>query len=209
MIVGDAILCYILYIKGVANPMLITHEREKLIDVIIFFSKRTKYCGLTKLFKLLYFLDFIHFRETGRSVTGLDYYAWEKGPVPRDLFFEIKKSCKNDLKKSVFISEPSEDESKRLTTIKSRREFDERFFNKREKRILEELADIFREAKSDDMVEVTHLKDLPWDKTKKDKGMNAKIDYLLSLDNSSKRQLSIEEIKIRMEEMSETWRTLK
>ncbi|MFC1858011.1 Panacea domain-containing protein [Thermodesulfobacteriota bacterium] len=39
--------------------------------------------------KLLYFLDFIHFKHTGKSVTGLDYYAWQMGPVPRDLYEEI------------------------------------------------------------------------------------------------------------------------
>jgi hypothetical protein len=27
-------------------------------------------------------VDFTHFRETGRSVTGLDYQAWKMGPVP-------------------------------------------------------------------------------------------------------------------------------
>jgi len=40
--------------------------------------------GKTKLFKLLYLLDFHHFRETGRSVTGLEYRAWKHGPVPFD-----------------------------------------------------------------------------------------------------------------------------
>ncbi|MCK4554722.1 DUF4065 domain-containing protein [Candidatus Parcubacteria bacterium] len=29
--------------------------------------------------KLLYNLDYTHFKETGKSVTGLDYYAWEIG----------------------------------------------------------------------------------------------------------------------------------
>src|SRR3989344_7847794 len=62
--------------------MLITHEREKLLNAIIYFAAHTLHCGKTKLFKLLCLLDFEHFRLTGRSVTGLKYYAWEKGPVP-------------------------------------------------------------------------------------------------------------------------------
>jgi hypothetical protein len=52
--------------------MLITHERDKLINAIIFFAKNTRFLGKTKLCKLLYFLDFEHFKETGRPVTGLD-----------------------------------------------------------------------------------------------------------------------------------------
>jgi uncharacterized phage-associated protein len=69
--------------------MLVEHSREKLINSIIYFLKNTKNCGKTKLFKLLYYLDFMHFRETGRSVTGLDYYAWDFGPVPKKLYDEI------------------------------------------------------------------------------------------------------------------------
>lgn len=70
--------------------MLINHNREKLLNAIIYFLKNTKYCGLTKLCKLLYYLDFMHFRETGRAVTGLDYFAWDFGPVPQTLYFELK-----------------------------------------------------------------------------------------------------------------------
>lgn len=60
--------------------MLITHEREKLINAIIFFANHTKHLGKIKLFKLLYLLDFEHFRQTGQNVTGLDYRAWKFGP---------------------------------------------------------------------------------------------------------------------------------
>ena len=51
---------------------------------------KTRKCGKVKLFKLLYFLDFEHFKATGRSVTGLDYFAWQMGPVPAALFDEIE-----------------------------------------------------------------------------------------------------------------------
>jgi len=64
--------------------MLISRDREKLVNAIVFFAGNTRYCGKTKLFKLLYLLDFHHFRETGRSVTGLEYRAWKHGPVPFD-----------------------------------------------------------------------------------------------------------------------------
>ena len=48
--------------------MLISRDREKLVNAIVFFADNTRYCGKTKLFKLLYLLDLHHFRETGRSV---------------------------------------------------------------------------------------------------------------------------------------------
>lgn len=51
--------------------MFVSSTREKLINAIVFFAANTRHCGKVKLFKLLYLLDFAHFRETGRSVTGL------------------------------------------------------------------------------------------------------------------------------------------
>ena len=68
--------------------MLISRNREKLINAIVYFASNTRHCGKVKLFKLLYLLDFTHFRETGRNVTGLDYQAWKMGPVPLDLMQE-------------------------------------------------------------------------------------------------------------------------
>src|SRR5947209_11343888 len=70
--------------------MIITHDREKLLNALAYFIENTSWYGKTKLYKLLYFLDFEHFKETGRSVTGLDYFAWEMGPVPAALQNEIE-----------------------------------------------------------------------------------------------------------------------
>ena len=84
------------------QPILMDFSREKLINAIVFFLKTTKFCGKIKLFKLLYFLDFLHFKQTAMPVTGLRYYAWEMGPVPRDLFFELNNPGE-DLAKCVYI----------------------------------------------------------------------------------------------------------
>ena len=68
--------------------MIVLHDREKLVNAIIFFAENTKFCGKIKLIKLLYLLDFSHFRATGLSVTGLEYHAWKLGPVPIDVYQE-------------------------------------------------------------------------------------------------------------------------
>jgi hypothetical protein len=67
------------------KPVLISRNRQKLIQAAVYFASRTEGCGKVKLFKLLYLLDFAHFRETGQSVTGLDYVAWKLGPVPIEM----------------------------------------------------------------------------------------------------------------------------
>jgi len=44
-----------------------------------------------KLFKLLYFLDFVHFKNYGTTVTGMEYSAWKMGPVPESFIMNLSK----------------------------------------------------------------------------------------------------------------------
>jgi uncharacterized phage-associated protein len=183
--------------------MIITHSREKLINAIIYFAKNTKFCGKIKLMKLLYFLDFRHFKETGKSVTGLEYYAWEKGPVPKELFEELD-DLKSDLKAAINVIRSDKTS---LQQIVPKRSFDDTYFSNREKRLLEELSYVFENAKAEEMVEVSHLENEPWHRTLTQKGQWQKIDYLLAIDNKAE-SLSNEEAQERKEEIEETRRAL-
>ena len=177
--------------------MIITRHREKLINTIIYFAKQTKHCGKTKLLKLLYFLDFYHFKQTAKSVTGLEYFAWEQGPVPKELFEELSGNMKVDLKDAISLAS-TEDFQK----IVPKKKFNEDYFTNREKKLLKDLSDVFRDAKAEEMVEVSHLRNEPWDKTLKEKGPRQKIDYMLSIDDEE-NSLSYNEAKERMEEITE------
>lgn len=174
--------------------MLIKHDREKLLNAIIFLVNQTKNCGKTKLFKLLYYLDFMHFRETGRSVTGMDYFAWDFGPVPQDLFFELTHPSSSSYIKEYIKVIGNEKDFTKLIPLKK---FDEMYFTKRELKLLEQIAFIFKDATTDQIVEAVHLPNHPWDRTIKEKGEKKKIDYLLAID-SSKGSLSMEEVEERI-----------
>ena len=141
--------------------MLQDHSREKLLNAVIFFATNTKFCGKTKLYKLLYFLDFAHYMQVGRSVTGLSYYAWPKGPVPVDLHNEIDEPP-DDMLASMDISTRQTWNGHEMLEITPHHEFDVTHFSKRELRLLEELASEFRDSYAKDMVEAAHLENLPW-----------------------------------------------
>ena len=176
--------------------MLIDHSKEKLYNAIIYFLKNTRYCGKTKLFKLLYYLDFLHFRETGKSVTNLDYYAYPFGPYPTDLGNEIFHPSEES---RPYISIEKKEDNGDFTPIKTKKKFDDLYFSKRELRLLKDIAFIFKEVEAKKIVEVSHLPNEPWDKTIKTKGEREKIDYCLAVDNTSK-SLQIEEIIERLRE---------
>jgi len=183
------------------TKMIVTYHREKLINAIIYFAIHTKYCGKTKLLKLLYFLDFTHFKQTGRSVTGLDYFAWEMGPVPRDLFEELTGKMKPDMSASIHDLPAGEG----FQQVRPKKKFDNRYFSKKEIKLLENLAFIFQDAKADTMVESSHLKNEPWDRTLKEKGEFKKIDYMLAID-SDIVSLPYKEANERVEERSEMYK---
>ncbi|MBC8432073.1 MAG: SocA family protein [Desulfobacterales bacterium] len=189
-------------LADIINVMIITHHREKLINAIIYFANHTKYCGKTKLLKLLYFLDFFHFKQAGKSVTGLYYYAWEMGPVPKDLFEELSGNMKPDMKSAI-----NELPGEGFQQIRPKKKFDSRCFSNKEMKLLDDISFIFKDAKADNMVESTHLKNEPWDKTLREKGEFQKIDYMLAVD-SELISLPYDEAKERMEERSEMYKIL-
>lgn len=143
--------------------MLISHDREKLINAVVYFSKNTSMCGIVKLFKLLYFLDFEHYKQTGRSVTGLDYYAWKMGPVPEDLYEELPVPEPDLAEKVKIIAIPTSYEHP-MFLIEPKAEFDPSHFTKRELSILKDLANRYGLSKADEMIEATHVETLPWNR---------------------------------------------
>src|SRR4030042_2518490 len=79
--------------------------RQKLINAVLFFAKETRHTNMTKLMKLLNFFEFEHFNATGYPSIGLKYFAFEKGPVPKKFWLEVKDGIvPDDLKNKVIIS---------------------------------------------------------------------------------------------------------
>ena len=169
--------------------MLITHEREKLIQAVIYFAQNTKFCGKVKLFKLLYFLDFEHYKITGRSVTGLKYCAWKMGPVPTELFDELE-TPEPDMAEALEISEIPTYRGNKMLSLKPLKEFSSELFTKRELKMLETLAREYESTNADDMIEATHLENLPWDKVyNQEKSPRAEIPYTYALRTDEQEEM--------------------
>lgn len=161
-----------------------TIAQEKILNGIKYFVTNTNNVGRTKLFKLLYFWDFIHFKRHGLSVTGFEYYTYPFGPVPKKLYDEITKDdLPRYLGENLSIIEITEENDEyrqfKINLKNSKIDFD--CFSPNEKRILEEVAYIFRDATAKQMTEITHLHNTPWSKTSKD-GEVVLIDYFLAFD---------------------------
>src|SRR6266436_3656064 len=110
--------------------MFVSRDREKLLNAIIYFLRETNHCHTLKLFKLLNFADFEHFRQTGRTITDLDYRALPKGPVPTKLYDEIKRGGETDLKTAIQLFEVKDEITDALLRrdLKPRSQFEKKWF---------------------------------------------------------------------------------
>lgn len=164
----------------------------KILNGIKYFAKKTKLVGRTKLFKLLYFWDFIHFKKYGFSVTGYTYYTFPFGPVPRELYEQIDKDnlpseLANELK--IIPDDAYEDKfdsyKKFRIIAKNPNKIDLDWLSPIERQTLELVAEIFRDSSATEMSEITHLRNSPYDKTIKEFGMGKPISYELAIDDES------------------------
>jgi uncharacterized phage-associated protein len=138
-------------------------NRNRLINAVIYFAANTQHCGKIKLFKLLYLLDFEHFRQTGKSVTGYDYQAWKFGPVPVDLMEEWE-DLGADLSKVVqIVPEKVIDYMRQTVQVKPGVQFDDEEFSPRQLAIMQNLVAQYHDTYSPTMIDVTHAQNGAWD----------------------------------------------
>jgi uncharacterized phage-associated protein len=172
-------------------------REQKIINAIIYFVKNTRNCKKTKLFKLLYYLDFMHFKRFGLSVTGYNYITMPYGPVPEELLKQFEKNeFPDEFNKNFTIEKVTDEEDKQSFQINLKnKKPDLDWFTPNELTVLNEVVEIFKDAPAKDIVEATHFRNTPWDKTVKTKGIGSYIDYFLALDEDT--SLSREEIEER------------
>lgn len=157
-------------------------NRNRLVNSVVFFAGNVRFCGKIKLFKLLYLLDFEHFRQTGKSVTGVEYQAWKFGPVPIELMEEWEE-MDEDLARVIHI-EPQKviDHTRFNVVVNPGVQFDPDDFTPRQLRIMEELVARFHEDYSGKMIDVTHEQNGAWDKVwQNGEGAHKVIPYELAV----------------------------
>lgn len=67
---------------------------DKIGTVVRHFAAQIPHLSLTRLLKLLYITDETAMRETGAPITWLEYQVWKYGPVPAEIYQEVKRGVK-------------------------------------------------------------------------------------------------------------------
>jgi len=185
----------------------ISPNRAKIIEAIVYFSKNLKNPSKMMIYKVLAELDYRHFQQTGMPVTYLKFFAWEKGPVPQAFDREITDrenktiDVPDDFKASLYIDEIIWTNNKGKTLLwKAKKKPNLDIFTPRQKRLLEEVAFIYKNTTATDASKASHEKDTPWKKTNDLFGEEGHlIDFFKILPKGIK--IDDEEIKEKTEEI--------
>lgn len=130
-------------------------------NAVLYFIKycNNQYFHATKLNKLLYYLDFVYFRDYKESVTGDTYIHQGYGPVPAridEILAKLKSEGAIDTE-----AVPHNDVEMINFKIRDESKFDESVFSSDQKKLLKQICDEFGNWPTEKIVAQTHL-EAPW-----------------------------------------------
>ncbi|MDP1688835.1 MAG: Panacea domain-containing protein [bacterium] len=164
------------------------YQKDKFINAVLFFAKNTdpNKFGITKLVKLLFFADFLHFERYGRPIIGDEYYHLPEGPVPTtsyDLYKStFEKQIKTGLEKYINVS-PTKVGLYTINKIEAKEECNEDVFSDSDVEVMKEIAKKFYNETGTGLAKMTH--EIPF---VKDTPPIFPIDYINALKDEGDRE---------------------
>lgn len=143
---------------------------EKVANFVLYFAEAAKPLK-TRLNKLLFYADFLHFQRTGFSISGCNYRAIPFGPVPSH-FHELFGILQNE--EYIQIDEELFDHGgtgERFSVGK--RSFKADLFTEQELKHMAEIVDQFDEMRTKQLIELSH-QEKAWIENHDDRNL---IDY--------------------------------
>ena len=168
------------YLLGSSNRGIYTGFRkpdfDKLAQMVIYFAEKMRPYK-TKMNKLLFYADFICFRRTGFSISGVQYVAIDYGPVPNNFqsIFEYLTN-KGFIERVIQSYEPGR-EGTQFAPVQAH-EFDKTLFTETELEVLNHVANRFKDLTSTKIMELSHLEPA-WIKNENNKSL---ISYELAFE---------------------------
>lgn len=142
---------------------------EKVSQFILFFAGKANPLK-TRMNKLLFYADFLHFKRTGYSISGCNYRAIQLGPVLshfRELFGIL------ETKKIISIEEELYDHGGIGERFHPLDDFDESLFSKEELNSMQEVLTRFEDIRTRKLINISH-KETGWIENQTEKEL---IDY--------------------------------
>ena len=127
-------------------------QLSKFIEMIVFFAQLKPW--KTKMNKLLFYSDFLHFKETCFSISGAQYKAISKGPVPKNFGGIFDFAADNDFVDIMYYE--FDKGYGELFEPNKNKKFNPSLFTKSELGVIKKVANNFKESTTSEIVEISH-----------------------------------------------------
>ena len=138
---------------------------EKFVNVILFFATNIKRLFKTKLMKLLFYSDFVNFRNNTVSITGLKYIKNYFGPTPIKHELLLGELFEKYITYQVEYVKTSKDNVEEYEFIKPLEKPSLSIFSQEEINSMEKVLSAFKHLTSEKITQCSH-KEEAWTKTK-------------------------------------------
>lgn len=141
---------------------------ERFTEMVVFFAEKLQPYK-TKMNKLLFYADFLNFKNYGHSISGMRYHAIPLGPVPNK-YQSIYEYLNNNNKIEIEFIPIDINITGELFKSKSDKPFNSSLFTKTDLGILESVVDRFKTTSTKDIIEISHQEEA-WKQNEKDRSI--------------------------------------
>jgi putative zinc finger/helix-turn-helix YgiT family protein len=138
---------------------------EKLVNMILFFTSKINRLFKTKLMKLLFYSDFVNFRNNTLSITGLKYIKNYYGPTPIKHELLLGELFEKYITYQIEYVKTSKDNIEEYEFIKSLEKPTMDIFSQEEINSMNEVLNAFKHLTSEEITQCSH-KEEAWTKSK-------------------------------------------
>lgn len=149
--------------SGYRNPSF-----EKFTEMVVYFSEQIKPYK-TKMNKLLFYADFLMFKQSCFSISGVRYNAIDMGPVPHN-FQSVFEYLANEDEIDIFYTEFANGGFGEQFVARADRPFNSSLFTEIELDVLKKIVTTFKTTSTNDIIELSHL-EKAWKENEKTKNV--------------------------------------
>jgi len=136
-----------------------TPDFKKFSEMVVFFTWKLE-PWKTKLNKLLFYADFMMHKQTGFSMSGVQYRAIAMGPVPNN-FNSIFEYLANKDEVDIYYTNFADGGTGEQFKPNQNKTFKKELFTENELQILDLLAERFKNTSTNEIIEISH-KEKAW-----------------------------------------------
>ncbi|HYX06549.1 MAG TPA: type II toxin-antitoxin system antitoxin SocA domain-containing protein [Bacteroidales bacterium] len=153
-----------------------TPDLRKFAEMVVFFTEKLA-PWKTKMNKLLFYADFMMHKQTGFSMSGVQYRAISMGPVPNN-FNSIFEYLANKDELDIYYVTFTDGGTGEQFKPNPEKTFNKDLFNETELQLLETVAERFKNTTTSEIIEISH-KEKAWIENNAERKL---IDYTYSFE---------------------------